>query len=115
MDLTLRAEDLEGKKFSVLGDSVSAAAVNLNVNGGGKLKYSVVGRNDLVSVDEDGNVSIVLPDSMEGDDFLNNANEQLKDVMNHPYNLNDDDPQDISAKSRSRPRTKTAPCMTPAP
>lgn len=97
MDLTLRAEDLEGKKFSVLGDSVSAAA-NLNVNGGGKLKYSVVGRNDLVSVDEDGNVSIVLPDSMEGDDFLNNANEQLKDVMNHPYNPNDDDPQDIISR-----------------
>lgn len=97
MDLILRAEDLEGKKFSVLGNSVSAAA-NLNVHGGGKLKYSVVDRNDLVSVDEDGTVSIVLPDSMEGDDFLNNANEQLKDVMNHPYNPNDNDPQDIISR-----------------
>ena len=97
MDLILRADDLEGKKFSVLGNSVSAAA-NLNVTGSGKLKYSVVDRNDLVSVDENGNVSIVLPDSMEGDGFLNNANEQLKDVMNHPYNPNDGDPQDIISR-----------------
>lgn len=93
MNLKLRAKDLEGKEFEVLGDPVSVAADLHSPTLSGVTYESL--NEDLVKVDENGMAYVVVPDTMTGDEFLTNANEMFKDVMNHPYNPNDEDPQDV--------------------
>ena len=92
MNLTLRAKDLEGKEFEVIGDPVSVAA-NLHSPTLSGVSYESL-NGSLLQVDGNGMASLVLPDSMSGDAFLADANELIKDVMNHPYDPTDSDPQD---------------------
>ena len=92
MNLTLRAKDLEGKEFEVIGDPVSVAA-NLHSPTLSGVSYESL-NGSLLQVDENGMASLVLPDSMNGDIFLADANELIKDAMNHPYDPTDGDPQD---------------------
>ncbi|MCM1232604.1 MAG: hypothetical protein NC489_20965 [Ruminococcus flavefaciens] len=92
MNLTLRAKDLEGKEYELVGSPVSVAA-NLHSPTITGVAYESLD-TDLLSVDEDGMASLVLPESMSGDAFLDGASEFLKDAMNHPYDPTDDDPQD---------------------
>lgn len=86
MELTLTASgNRSNPTYTITGNTSSISAVlNSARDGETKVVYKS-SDNGLVTVDENGNITFVLPESMTGSSFTTNASAFIKEAMKHSY------------------------------
>lgn len=86
MELTLTASgNRSNPTYTITGNTSSISAVlNSARDGETKVVYES-SDNGLVTVDENGNITFVLPESMTGSAFTTNASAFIKEAMKHSY------------------------------
>lgn len=86
MDVVLTATGKRSNPAYTITGNTAAVSATLNSvrNGETKVVYSSSDAS-VVTVDENGKLMLVLPESMDGTDFSNNASAFIKEAMKHAY------------------------------
>lgn len=86
MDITLTASgNRSNPTYTITGNTSAISAIlNSARDGETKVVYSS-SDNGLVKVDENGTISLTLPESMTGSAFTTNASPYIKEAMKHAY------------------------------